>query len=254
MAEDRDAEMSVLHARVRDRVDRSRKLLTSVRHRAHDHRDRALSGFTAAERQLDRVAGGLPAVYRLAVPPDGGRTEDVLAVVLEAARSVYGGCEATSVTAMAHSATVGEHWPVTVAATGPAASLDAAQYGLGEGPLVDAVELHQVGTVHAADLEDDEVRGTWPRFGEIARRAGIRSALSIGLPWTDDARVPVAAAITLYSAETRTLSAPEARGLVLGSWAGAVLSGRKPAEVYDAIIWRPHHVPTDWYDEAPGSP
>jgi hypothetical protein len=243
---DRDAELSVLHARVRDRVDGSRKLLASVRPRARDHRDRALLGFTTAERQLDRIADGLPAVYRWPAPDGDGCPGDVLEAVLAGARSVYRDCAAISLTTVTHSAAAGEHWPTTAVATGCAASLDAAQLGLGEGPLVDAVELRQVGTVLAADLEAEGDRATWPRFAGIAGRAGIRSVLSIGLPWSPGARRPVAAAVTLYAEDPRTLCVPEARGLVLGCWAGALLGGRRPAEVYDAIIWRPAYVPAEW--------
>lgn len=251
MTPDREAELAVLHARIRDRVDGSRELLTAVRHRTLDHRERALSGFTTAERQLDRVAGGLPAVYRLGTPGSTARSEDALAVVLEAARAVYRGCESTSVTTVTHSVGAGGHLPATAIATGLAASLDTVQFGLREGPLVDAVELRQVGSVLAPDLEDEEVRRTWPRFGEIARRAGVRSVLSIGLPWALGARRPVPAAVTLYATDTATLSAPEARGLVLGAWAGAVLTGQRPADVYDAIIWRPTHVPAEWTAGSP---
>jgi hypothetical protein len=246
MTPDREAELALLHARIRDRVDGSRELLAGVRDRSRGHRDRALTGFTAAERQLDRVADGLPAVYRLAVPSAEERSDDVLSAVLDAVRAVYRGCESTSITTVTHSVTTGEHWPVTAAATGLAASLDTAQFGLGEGPLVDAVELQQVGTVLAPDLDDEDVRRTWPRFAAVARRAGIRAVLSIGLPWARGARRPVPAALTLYAAATTTLSAPEGRGLVVGSWVGAVLNGQRPAEVYDAVIWRPTHVPAEW--------
>lgn len=251
MTGDREAELAVLHARIRDRVDTSKKLVASVRDRARDHRDRALTGFTAAERQLDHIADGLPALYRLAATPEKDGADDLFGVVLAAARSVYPGCDATSVTTIAHSVTLDEHWPVTAAATGLAASLDTAQYGFGEGPLVDAVELKQIGTVLASDLEDEEVRRTWPRFSRIARRSGIRAVISIGLPWVAGASRPVVAAVTVYAADPATLAAPEARGLVLGSWAGALLSGQRPAEVYDAIIWRPSHVPAEWSGDGP---
>lgn len=59
------------------------------------------------------------------------------------------------------------------------------------------------------------------------------------------------AAVSLYAMYPATLAALEARGLVLGSWAGALLSGQRPAEVYDAIIWRPSHVPAEWSGDGP---
>lgn len=103
MTGDREAELAVLHARIRDRVDTSKKLVASVRDRARDHRDRALTGFTAAERQLDHIADGLPALYRLAATPEKDGADDLFGVVLAAARSVYPGCDATSVTTIAQS-------------------------------------------------------------------------------------------------------------------------------------------------------
>lgn len=248
MGDDLEAQLSLLRARVHDRVERSRKLLSSVRDRTREHQGRALHAFIRAEHQLNRAAAGLPAIYRLPVPDGEGLSEDVLALVLDAARSVFRGCLSTSVSAAFPGAVAREHGLVTVAATGLAESLDAAQYRLAEGPVVDAVELQQVGAVHADDFDDEEVLRTWPRFGEIALRTGICSALSIALPWSTAAPHPVATTVNLYSADTRTLAAPEARGLVLGSWAGAVLTGREPAEVYDAVIWRPTHVPREWRD------
>lgn len=252
VGDDLEAQISLLRARVHDRVERSRKLLSSVRDRTREHQGRALHAFTRAEHQLNRAAAGLPAIYRLPVPDGEGLSEDVLALVLDAARSVFRGCLSTSVTAAFPGAVARENGLVTVAATGLAESLDAAQYRLGEGPLVDAAELQQVGAVHAHDFDDEEVLRTWPRFGEIALRAGICSAVSIALPWSTATPRPVATTVNLYSADTRTLAAPEARGLVLGSWAGAVLTGREPAEVYDAVIRRPTHVPREWQDDEHG--
>ncbi|MCD2194706.1 hypothetical protein LQ327_15135 [Actinomycetospora endophytica] len=251
MGHDRDAELSLVRARVREMVDRSSKLMARAKDRARVHEGSAFAGFVHAEAQLNHAADGLPGRYGL--PPEEHR--DVLTRLLEAAGSVYRGCRSISVASVGEADEDGRRRYSTPAATGRAGSLDAAQYALGEGPGLDALELDQVAVVSSDDLAGDNAGRAWPRFSAAAGALGIRSCVSVAIPWTRsrvdavDPTPDAIGAINLYATEPRAFDEPEAHGLLLGAWAGAVLTGRDPAEIYDAIIWRPRDLSPEW----PGS-
>lgn len=240
MGVERDRDMSLLRARVRDRVHDSHELVARATTRGRAHEQRADADLQHAERQFDRAASGLPGVYGLALHHRDGTARDALGHVLETARRVYHGCHSVGVTTVLHHGPTDRWCPVTAACTGVAGPLDAAQHALGEGPCVDAVELDQVGVVHAEDLADVDVAGSWPRFSEVARACSVGSALAIGIPWTGrgTADRPAVGAITLYAPEAHAFVEPEARGLVLATWAGSVLTGARPADVYGVPVLR----------------
>jgi hypothetical protein len=156
---------------------------------------------------------------------------------------VYHGCGSISLTSV-HVAPDGRPSCATVAATGAAARLDATQYALGEGPTIDAVELDSVAEVRADDLAAD---GSWPELRAVACASGVRSTLSISVPWTRyHGAGPMVGAITLYAPDAHAFVESEAVGLLLGAWAGSVLTGEEPADVYDAPLCRPRDIPAGW--------
>jgi GAF domain-containing protein len=66
--------------------------------------------------------------------------------------------------------------PLTVATSSLARTADAAQFELGEGPCVTALEQHRV--VRSDSLATD---ASWPRYAGRARRLGVESVLAIPL-------------------------------------------------------------------------
>ncbi|MDP9388778.1 MAG: GAF and ANTAR domain-containing protein [Actinomycetota bacterium] len=81
----------------------------------------------------------------------------------------------------------------TVATTGDLATqLDEAQYGLGQGPCMDAASGGE--TLLVRDFAEDD---RWPDYAPVALRAGARSSLSVPLP----VQQHVVAALNLYSRE-----------------------------------------------------
>jgi GAF domain-containing protein len=70
-----------------------------------------------------------------------------------------------------------EREPVTVAASGPLASLvDEAQYSEGEGPC-----LQSMATGEVVDVPDMDVERRWGDYPSLARRHGVRSSYSVPL-------------------------------------------------------------------------
>lgn len=67
----------------------------------------------------------------------------------------------------------------------------------------------------------------------------MRSTLSVAVPWTP-LRVGLhpehrtLAAINFYAGEPHAFERPEPNGTLLGCWAGAIVSGREPADLLGA--------------------
>jgi hypothetical protein len=237
-----DGGLSRLQARVRTRVAASQALVARAHARTIGVDGRADAAFARAEAQLDHVARALPAVYGLAGTRPAHEVPDRL---LQAARSVYRGCRSIGLAGMDVAAD-GTCSPRSVASTGVAGEVDAAQWACEEGPGVDALELDQVAVMRVADLGADDARCTWPRFTAAALELGVRTSLSIALPWRRWRTAPAVGVITLYAAEAHAFPEPESRGLLLGAWAGSELLHRTPAEIYDAVVWRPQEMPASW--------
>lgn len=72
------------------------------------------------------------------------------------------------------------HRNVMVASTGFVQAVDEVQYGLGEGPCIEAVKARQTQVCGSLGGET-----RWPRFGPRAGRLGVHSALSLPLVVTD---------------------------------------------------------------------
>jgi hypothetical protein len=172
-------------------------------------------------------------------PHHGGRTDnEVLDLILDRARALHGGCCSASVTVVEQLA--GDRSPYrSVVATGIAETLDAAQYELGEGPCIEAVELDTIAVLRADDLSSCGERRTWPLFSLAAQELGVRSAQSISLPWTPlsvglHPKRWTVGAINLYADRAHAFTQPERDGTLLACWAGAVISGRRPTELFSA--------------------
>jgi len=103
---------------------------------------------------------------------DTGPPEQSLRRVAELAKQSLGGVEDVSLTM------IEDGRPRTVVFTGPlAVDLDERQYELGFGPCVDAARTGQ--TIIIDHDRDDTPYRDWAR---IARRAGVRHTVSVGLP------------------------------------------------------------------------
>ena len=98
--------------------------------------------------------------------------EQTLRRVAELAKQTLGGVEDVSLTVIEGGQ------PRTVVFTGPlAVDLDERQYELGFGPCLDAAKTGQTIIVDTADDHSP-----YREFGRIAARAGVRHAVSVGMP------------------------------------------------------------------------
>ncbi len=116
-----------------------------------------------------------------------GSTEDVTfdAVVARAVELIPG-CSASSITLRRRRGRV-----ETVASTDSTAdALDAVQYGIGEGPCLDAA--FEAGSVVVADIARDP---RWPRWSARAEELGLGSAMAIRLHTAEE----TLGALNLYS-------------------------------------------------------
>jgi hypothetical protein len=91
--------------------------------------------------------------------------------------------------------------------------------------------------VRADDLAGHGDAQRWPRLCGAIGALGIRSALSIAVPWSalrNGLQVDQHAlgAINLYAPEPHVFEASEMRAMMLGSWAGSVVSGNRPTQVF----------------------
>jgi hypothetical protein len=233
---DREHELGLMRARLRARIESSRIMVGRVRSRAETQDRGATAARARAREHLGRMITDWVAVNGLPTEPPEREHEGLLRLVLDATRAVYPECSSISVTTVDQLA--GRARPyTTVLGTGVAAAADALQYRLHEGPCVDALELDMVVPVRAVDFAGREDAERWPRLCRAIDGLGIRSALSIAVPWSalrNGLQVDLQAlgAINLYATEPRAFEEPEMRAMMLGSWAGAVVTGHRPAAVF----------------------
>ena len=103
---------------------------------------------------------------------DGQTLDDTLQRIVEVARESVPGFDQVGITTVDKKGT-----PTTRATTGELVrTLDAAQYGLREGPCVDT--LRGADSVVASHLADD---GRWPRYVPVAAEHGVQSQLALKL-------------------------------------------------------------------------
>ncbi|NMO90592.1 hypothetical protein [Actinomycetospora sp. TBRC 11914] len=238
MRADRSTALALWCAQVRAQAEASRTLLVHARRRAHDQERYARAACARTQEQADRNINGWAAGRGLASSGEGRTRADVVGVVLDAVGPLYGGCLSISLTLVEQ---LGGDRPQyrTAGPTGVADAMDAAQYRLAEGPCVEAVELDMVAVVRADDLAGSTDRRAWPDLCREADELGVRSALSIAVPWTPQ-RVGVDAeqwslgAINCYASEPHAFTQTEAYGRLVGCWAGALMSGQAPADLSHA--------------------
>jgi hypothetical protein len=233
---DREHELGLLRARLRARVESSRSMVGRARSRSEGQDRDATEARVRARDQLGRMITDWIAVNGLATEPVVGDHEDVLQLVLDATRTVFPGCSSISLTTVDQ--LEGEARPyTTVLGTGVSQAVDALQYRLHDGPSVDALELDMVVSVRADDLAGPGDAERWPRLCQAIGDLGIRSALSIAVPWSAlrnglQADRRALGAINLYAPEPHAFDGPEMRAMMLGSWAGSVVTGHRPTEVF----------------------
>ncbi|NMO94075.1 hypothetical protein [Actinomycetospora sp. TBRC 11914] len=182
--------------------------------------------------QTARLIDRWPARHGLTGEPAG---EAVFGCVLDAAQRLFGGCDTVSLTVVDQ---LGEQECRyrTADSVGVAELVDAEQFSLGEGPCIDAVEFDMVAGVCADDYAADRESWSWPRHSKSALLHGVRSSLSIGVPWSAmrvglQSRRWALGAINLYAREPHAFGRPEQYVRGFGCWAGALASGTTSAEV-----------------------
>jgi hypothetical protein len=235
MGTDREQDLLQWQAQVRERSADSRRLMA----RAHAHSQaqrrvaRAVKG--RAHQQVDRAANDWPALHGLASRTQGHADEDVVGFVLATVSSQFGGGVSVSLTVVDQFGEDPQRCR-TAGATGGARAADEVQYRLGEGPCLEAVELDMAAVVRADDLGDRDARRSWPRLCPVLGDLGVRSAMSISVPWSP-LRIGVQAdrrslgAVNVYAREPYAFATTELAATLLGCWAGAIMSGREPAEI-----------------------
>lgn len=222
---------------MRAEVQASRALTVRAVDRSRVQRLYVSSVQASVRRQRCRAVNAWPAAHGLASAIGTLTYDDVLALVLEAATTLYGGCGSVSLTSIDQLS--GDRCSYrTAASTGDSSAVDAAQYRLGEGPCIDAAEMDLVASVRADDLASTEGARFWPHFSEAAGELGVRSSLSISLPWSAfrvglQAEQHAVGAINFYGADPHAFDRSEIQAAMLGAWVGSILSGREPAEVYE---------------------
>lgn len=227
-------------SRVHVEAQASRALTALATDRARAQRRDAAALRERARRQLWQMLNMWPAAHGLASTPGALRYHDVLELVLQAATALYGGCRSISLTSIDQLG--GDPYPYTsAAATGGSSAIDAAQYRLEEGPCIDATAMDMLTAVHADDLVTPDAHGCWPRFSETAGTLGVRSSLSIALPWSAfrvglQADQRAIGSINFYSSEAHAFDHSEVRAMMFGAWVGSMLSGKTPAEVYQGCF------------------
>jgi GAF domain-containing protein len=214
-----------------------------------------------AKTHVDSV----PAFAELAlITVDTRPPEQALRRVAELAKQSLGGVEDVSLTM------IEDGRPRTVVFTGPlAVDLDERQYELGFGPCVDAARTGQ--TIIIDHNRDDAPYREWAR---IARRAGVRHTVSVGLPLaqrsigglniykTTEDPVPPGflehaemfaryAAVTVVNVTSYAGAADEAAGLRLAMQSRAVIEQAKgilmardrctPDEAFDVLVRLSQH-------------
>ncbi|MHC1559205.1 GAF domain-containing protein [Actinomycetospora sp. C-140] len=198
-------------------------------------RQRAGAAREHAQDQRRRMITSWLAGHGLASVGEAQKHPDVLRLVLDTARSLYGGCPSISVTTVDQ--LQGDRPPYrTALATGEARALDEWQYRLREGPCVDAVHIDAVTFVRADDFLGDQAAQSWPELCPAVATLGVRSSLSIAVPWdpwrtglhTDQHAI---GSINLYSSEPHAFGQSETRAMMFGAWVASITIGLEPTEV-----------------------
>jgi hypothetical protein len=219
----------------------SQTRMAGVRREAQAQARYARAVRVRAEEQSARHVNEWPALRGLAALGEARTPEEVLTLVLDAARVVLGGCDSIGLTVVDQFGSPDEPPYRTATATGLAECLDAAQYRLREGPCVEAVELDMVAVVNADDLTAPDERQSWPQLCRVAEDLGVRSAVSVAVPWSPW-RVGVhperrsLGAINAYAREPDAFGQRERSAIMLGCWAGAVMSSLQPADILRAGV------------------
>ncbi|MCD2193603.1 hypothetical protein LQ327_09440 [Actinomycetospora endophytica] len=235
MGTDQAEAMALRCRRLRAQVKDSRALIARAHDLAEDHKRGAHVVRARAEANAERTINNWPAAHGLPSTAGGCTGDDVIGLVRDSARSLFDDCESVSLTLVEQLGDNRRRY-LTAASTGTAGALDVAQYRLGEGPCIDAVELDMVAVVEANDLTAAQQRRIWPELARAAERLGMRSALSIAVPWTPW-RVGVhperrsLGAINFYGRQPHAFTQTETHAQLFGCWAGAIMSGAEPADM-----------------------
>jgi hypothetical protein len=224
---------------VRSEIQRSRELICGAR--AHSRVQRGYAG-EATRRARDhsaRLVNGWADVCGLPSTGEGRAADDVYELVLDAARRQFDDCGSISLTTVDQLG--GDELDgVTAASTGVADSADSLQYQLREGPCIDALELNMVGVVRAHGRTPADV-SSWPRFTEAAAALGVRSFMSIAVPWSPlyvglSAGRRALGAINFYAGRAGGFGQADAFAEMFGCWAGSILSGQEPAALHHTSV------------------
>ena len=231
--------VSLRDARLRDRRHNARRLMNRARDQARAQTRYARALRERAHQQAERAVNRWPVTHGLTLPGQEPPDRDVHELVLDAARGLFGGCGMVSLTTVDQLGPDEPRRSSTAAARGTAEIIDAAQYELAEGPSIDAVELDMVAVLYADDVTGARESGHWPGFAPAAAALGVRSLLSIAVPWTAfrvglQAQRRALAAINLYASEPHGFAQTEHQAMMFGAWAAATVSGNEPAEIYRA--------------------
>lgn len=226
--------------RLRDRAVLTRTAAVRIRDLARRQKRHAEVTRARVRYQRDRDLTAWLARHDMASTGEALVSGDVAQLIVDAARRLYGGCASVSVTTVDQ--LEGDRDPYkTAGGTGISPSIDNLQYLLAEGPCIDALELDAVTFVRADDLAGCDNAGVWPGLCDAVGAFGVRSSLSIAVPWSAfrsglQAEQRAIGSINLYSCEAHAFDPSERRAMFLGSWAGAITSGRQPAEVLEDSI------------------
>ncbi|MHC1559256.1 hypothetical protein ACR9E3_09875 [Actinomycetospora sp. C-140] len=202
---------------------------------AHAQARRATEARMQAHELRQRVITQWLSTNGLRSPDQPPGHPEVFGLVLDTAHDLYAGCPSISVTTVDQLGS--ERRSCTTAlSTGVARSLDSLQYQLQEGPCIDALELDAVTFVRADDFHDDNDASSWPALSREVEALGVRSALSIAVPWSPfrvglhhDHRT--IGSVNFYAPDQHAFGQSETHARMFGAWVASVVSGRAPAEV-----------------------
>lgn len=215
-----------------------RQSAARARERARDQVRYARAMRERSHELTTRLINAWPSTHGLTAEGIGLADEAVHGRVLDAARRLFDACGSVSLTVVDQLGGEPRRFR-TVASIGVAERVDAAQYLLGEGPCIEAIEVDMVAGVRADDFAADPESWSWPYLSEAAVALGVRSSLSIGVPWSAfrvglQGQRRALGAINLYAREPHAVGWPESYVRGFGCWAGALASGREPAEIEHA--------------------
>ncbi|NMO93131.1 GAF domain-containing protein [Actinomycetospora sp. TBRC 11914] len=226
--------------RVHVEAPASRAFTALAADRARAQRRQAAAVRERVRRQLGQMLNSWAAAHGLASTAGALQYHDVLELVLQAGAALYGDCRSVSLTSIDQLS--GDQNPyTTAAATGGSSVIDAAQHRLNEGPCIEATEMDLLTAVYADDLATADAHGCWPRFSEAAGTLGVRSSLSVALPWSAfrvglQADQRAIGSINFYSSEAHAFDQSEVKAMMFGAWVGSILTGKTPAEVYEGCF------------------